>query len=249
MAVVPGPVYAIGDVHGRDDLLEAMLTAIEAEAGASPRIIFLGDIIDRGPDSRRAMELVRQTLARWPDARLILGNHEDFLLRFVSQRETRDTTYRNWLYNGAAETFRSYGIDPALPPDRSAALLRDDFGTHIAMLRDAEFLIGHGTFIFVHAGIDPAIGLDRQDPDTTRWIRDDFLCFGGPLPKTIVHGHTQTRSGRPEIHANRIGIDTGAYRTGRLTCAVLQAEEPDIRFLATREVSGDIVVEDIQPVL
>lgn len=249
MTVASGPVYAIGDIHGRDDLLEAMLAAIEAEAGTSPRIVFLGDIIDRGPDSRRALDLVQQTLDRWPDSRLILGNHEDYFLRFVSQPESRDTTYRNWLYNGAAETFRSYGIDPALPPDRSAALLRQDFGAHIAMLRNAEFLIRHGAFIFVHAGIDPLVGLDRQDPDTTRWIRDDFLCFDEPLPKTIVHGHTQTRSGRPEIHANRIGIDTGAYRTGRLTCAVVQAEVRDIRFLATREVSGNIVVEDIQPVV
>ncbi len=244
----PGPVYVIGDVHGRDDLLEAMLVAIEADAAALPQIVFLGDIVDRGPDSRRAMELVLQTLDKWPDSRLILGNHEDYFLRFVSESETRDTTFQNWLYNGAAETFRSYGIDPALPPDRAAALLQERFGAHIAMLRNAEFLIEHGAFAFVHAGIDPVIELKRQDPNTTRWIRGDFLRFEGPLPKTIVHGHTQTRSGRPEIHGNRIGIDTGAYRTGRLTCVVVGEGAQDIRFLATREVDGDILVRDIQPV-
>lgn len=248
MTALPGPVYAVGDIHGRDDLLEAMLAAIEADAGASPRVIFLGDVIDRGPDSRRALDLVAETLARWPDSQLILGNHEDFLLRFVCRPESRDRTFRNWLYNGAAETFRSYGIDPALPTDRAAALFEQRFGAHIDMLRNAEYLIEHGAFIFVHAGIDPAVGLDHQDPNTTRWIRDEFLLFDGPLPKTIVHGHTQTVSDRPEVHANRIGIDTGAYRTGRLTCAVVRAEARDVRFLATREADGDIVVEDIQPV-
>ena len=133
-------------------------------------------------------------------------------------------------------------------PTALAALFQERFGTHITLLRNAEFLIEYGAFAFVHAGIDPCIELNRQDPNTTRWIRGDFLRFEGPLPKTIVHGHTQTRSGRPEIHANRIGIDTGAYRTGRLTCAVVGADLQDIRFLATRELDGDLLVKEIHPV-
>lgn len=248
MTELHGPVYAIGDVHGRDDLLEAMLTAVERDAAAPPRIVFLGDIIDRGPDSRRAMDLVLEALTSWPASRLILGNHEEFFLKFVTEPESRDRTFRNWLYNGAGETFRSYGIDPAMPYDEAAARFEAQFGIHVAMLKNAGFLVEQDSFAFVHAGIDPTLGLHSQDPYTTRWIRDEFLNFAGPLAKTIVHGHTQTVSGRPEVYPNRICIDTGAYRTGRLTCLIVEEGGQNLRFFGTRETAGGVVVEEIRPV-
>lgn len=243
-----GILYAIGDVHGRADLLQALLAAIAADAaahGTAPRAVFLGDIIDRGPESRRAMELVIDTLARWSGSRLILGNHEEFLLGVVNDPGNARTTHLNWLYNGGAETLASYGIAPDLPPPEIAAAMRGRYPVHVATLEAADFLVVHGDLAFVHGGIDPAVPLEAQDPRRTRWIREEFLGHCGRLQKTVVHGHTPTASALPEVHANRIALDTGAVFTGHLTAAAISAGE--IRFLATDDHGGRIEVEEVRP--
>lgn len=239
--------YAIGDVHGRRDLLAALLAAIRDDAGArAARIVFLGDIIDRGPESRGALDLVIAALGEFPGSRLILGNHEEFLLRFVESDEERMAVASRWLANGGRATLSVYGMDESEPIDSLAERFARDFPAHVAALRAAEWKVETGTHIFVHAGIDPALPLARQDPRTTRWIRDEFLRYSGPLPKTVVHGHTVTDSFLPEIHGNRIALDTGAVISGHLTCAVFDGEAPP-KFLATDDHGASIEVSEIRP--
>lgn len=242
-------IYAIGDVHGRLDLLLALLSAIDTDIGGgngrNGRIVFLGDIIDRGPDSRHCLDLVIRTLDTRPGARLVLGNHEDFLLAFVDAAHDRDTVLRRWLMNGGAETLRSYGLDDTGDVDRVARHLADTHPDHVAALRAAAWKVETPRHVFVHGGIDPDLSLADQDPVNTRWIREKFLSFNGPLPKIVVHGHTVTVSGLPEIHDNRIALDTGAVNTGHLTCGIFDGDAPP-RFLATEEARGKIAVGEVR---
>lgn len=241
--------YAIGDVHGRRDLLEALLTAIgEDAAGRDARIVFLGDIIDRGPESRQCLDLVIRTLEACPGSRLILGNHEEFMLTFLDAAtpEDRQAAARRWLHNGGTETLYSYGFAKTDALDEIASELGAGFPTHIAALRDAGWMVETATHVFVHGGIDPDFPLDRQDPVTTRWIRDRFLSFRGPLQKIVVHGHTMTQSSLPELHRNRIALDTGAVRSGHLTCAVFDGDAPP-RFLATDDQGPEVEVCAVRP--
>jgi len=216
--------YAIGDVHGRADLLERMLDQIQTDAdqrAAEYRIIFLGDIIDRGPDSRRAMDLVHATLNASPDSRLILGNHEEYLLRVLDCSEESQETAHNWIKHGGYQTLDSYGLVDC----RSIQHLAEEFGRrfaqHLEMMRKADSIIIDGNYAFVHAGIKPGVPLAEQDEVISRWIRGDFLNHTAAHEKIIVHGHTITASQRPEIYANRIALDTGAYATGVLSAAVI----------------------------
>ena len=241
--------YAIGDVHGRRDLLTELLAAIHADAGdRDARIIFLGDIIDRGPESRQCLDLVTGTLETYPGSRLILGNHEEFLLTFLDagSSEARETAARRWLPNGGAETLRSYGFEDTGDLDRVAHQLTRNHPGHIAALRDAGWMAETDGQFFVHGGIDPHRALGEQDPTTTRWIREKFLKFPGPLPKTVVHGHTMTESSLPERHANRIALDTGAVHSGHLTCGIFN-EGTEPRFLATDDHGAAIEVDEIRP--
>lgn len=243
--------YAIGDVHGRADLLDPLLSAIERDAwarGEEPRVIFLGDIIDRGPQSREAMDRVLEALADWPASRLILGNHEEFLLRFLGVEASADRTRVAdvWLRNGGVATLISYGFDPRQRIDTIAERFAERFPTHIEALMAAEHMAIAGDYVMVHGGIDPARGLAEQDPVTTRWIRDEFLDYSGPLPKTVVHGHTPTDTFAPEVWSNRIAVDTGAFHSGRLVCAVLCDGAP--RFIAAEEMDGTISTCPVEPV-
>jgi serine/threonine protein phosphatase 1 len=241
--------YAIGDVHGRRDLLEALLAAIDDESGDSnDRIVFLGDIIDRGPESRQCLDLVVQTLETRPGSRLILGNHEEFMLAFLDAAtpDDRQAAARRWLPNGGAETLRSYGFAQTGPLDDIAGSLAAGFPAHIAALRNAGWMVETGGYVLVHGGIDPDLPLAAQDPVTTRWIRDRFLKFHGRLEKTVVHGHTMTESSLPELHGNRIALDTGAVRSGHLTCAVLDGDAAP-RFLATDDHGRRVEVSEIRP--
>jgi serine/threonine protein phosphatase 1 len=227
--------YAVGDVHGRLDLLTEALDAIRADLETHPIerafVVFLGDLIDRGPASREIVEMLRT--ADWAGINpvFLLGNHEEALL--ASYDGDLDAL-RNWMGFGGAETAQSYGISPVL-------LLKGDwFGFHRALraaipAEHVEFIrgfydqFGLGDYLFVHAGVRPGVDISRQDPRDLRWIRDEFLRSDADFGKVVVHGHTICEA--PEERANRIGIDTGAYRTGHLT--TLRLEGAARRFTAT----------------
>ncbi len=233
-------VYAVGDIHGRADLLDDLLTIIAEDAGVRPRparpmLVFLGDYIDRGPDSAG---VVARLLAGPPKAgplagsgwMALRGNHEDTMLRFLDDPSAGPA----WFRNGGLETIRSYagplpdgaGMAPAALRDRLDAALPEDHRRFLAQLPVAH---AEGDYLFVHAGLRPGVAIADQDPADLMWIRDDFIHSAAQFGKMVVHGHTIAPV--PEIRANRIGIDTGAYRTGRLTALVL--EGTDRRFLAT----------------
>lgn len=243
-------IYAIGDVHGRRDLLEELLAAIERDAqacGATPRIVFLGDIVDRGPESRQALDLVIATLGKHPGSRLILGNHEEFLLRFLDQPEDRERIARIWFANGGLETVASYGFSQRERIDTVATRFVVDFADHVQALRAADWKVETDRYCLVHGGIDPELPLADQDAETTRWIRNEFLDHAGPLEKTVVHGHTVTESFLPEVHPNRIAVDTGAVRSGHLTCAILGENDTEPRFLATDDSGTRVKVTEVRP--
>jgi len=227
--------YAIGDIHGRLDLLENLLEMVETDIAAQPParnfIIFLGDLIDRGPDSAAVVERLRTY--KPADARPIFlsGNHEEIMLRVLDGDED---LLRNWLKFGGAECAESYGLD-------SDALRRLDGKSAIELLRGKiprehrHFLEGFadtfrfGDYLFVHAGIRPGVGLEEQDRHDLRWIREPFLTDIKEHGFMVVHGHTIVD--RVEERPNRIAIDTGAYRSGVLTCLVI--EDHERRYLAT----------------
>jgi serine/threonine protein phosphatase 1 len=226
-------IYAIGDVHGRLDKLVALEAQIAAHAAASPpppdaSVILLGDYIDRGPDSRGVVEhLLSRTLAGLP-TRCLLGNHEAALLEFLESPAIGPA----WLSFGGMATLASYGVtQPSQPVADRMEWLRQDLAgkiprTHLDFLRGLEHSIERGGFLFVHAGVRPGRGLDRQSLTDLLEIREPFLGHRGALPWRVVHGHTVTDA--PELLPHRIGIDTGAYASGRLTCAVIEGEGVDL---------------------
>lgn len=220
-------IYAIGDVHGRLDCLSRIEDSIARHEamlgdGQDAHVIFLGDYIDRGPSSRGVIEaLVPRTFAGL-SARHLLGNHEDAMLHFLaSPRDGSD-----WLHFGGTATLASYGvgtaasITPAQLPAVAKRLQERLPEAHIAFLRELELTILLGGFLFVHAGIRPGIALAKQTRRDLLNIRDPFLGADRPLPWRVVHGHTIVEAA--EITPTRISLDTGAYATGRLSCAVIE---------------------------
>ena len=217
-------VYAVGDVHGRLDLFEAMIAAIEADdAGCRPArttVILLGDLIDRGPDSAGVIAAARRW-SRRRAVRILLGNHEEMLLRALDS----DEVMRHFLRFGGRETVLSYLAEPdhyhraELAEARAlmeGSIPEDD----LDFIRSFEDSIAVGDYLFVHAGIDPETPLDAQRTGDLRWIREPFLSHPASFGAVVVHGHTITD--KPQIRHNRIGLDTGAYRSGRLTVLGLQ---------------------------
>jgi len=217
-------LYAIGDVHGRRDLLAEMHARIRAEIirdhPSDWRIIHLGDYVDRGPDSKGVLDLLLS--ARLADKRVLLlaGNHDTGFLEFLAHPLP---TGLFALYGGV-ETARSYGVDlrldePVLFRESSRALARAVPPAHVGLLSKLEYSCVFGDFFFCHAGIRPGIPLCEQDRMDLIWIRDAFLDWPHLHPKVIVHGHTPTPE--PEVMPNRVNVDTGACRTGRLTALVI----------------------------
>lgn len=227
-------VYAIGDVHGRCDLLEALLARIDAERAASARtvdhLILLGDLIDRGPDSRGVLDLVLARLAEDTTLTVLGGNHEAMLVTLL---EGDMWHLESWLHFGGEECATSYGLDPIAllaEPERAAERLRAAIpGAHQTLLRNLRDSVQVGDVLFAHAGIRPGVAIDAQDPQDLRWIRLPFLRSTADHGVLVVHGHTVV--GEPEVHPNRIAIDTGASATGRLTALCLDGN--DRRFLDT----------------
>lgn len=221
--------YAIGDIHGRLDLLDDIIGRIEADIAARERrktfIVFLGDLIDRGPDSAGVVERLRNYRPEYARPIFLAGNHEEVLLTIL---EGQPKILPSWLEFGGAECAASYGIDPGL-------LRRLDERRAIALLRDkiprshTEFLAGFGDtfrfgdYLFVHAGIRPGLSLEDQDRKDLRWIREPFLSEAADHGFIVVHGHTIVD--QVEERRNRIGLDTGAYRSGILTALAIEEEE------------------------
>jgi serine/threonine protein phosphatase 1 len=215
-------VYAIGDIHGRFDLLQAMAERIEADLRAAPVPrsveIFLGDYVDRGPQSRDVVEWLIETPPLTDERICLLGNHEDMLLHALA--DPSEVTL--WLYNGGEATLASYGVQfvPASLAALHATCVAAIPPSHHAFLaglpRSAEF----GSYLFVHAGVDPDRPLNDQDPQDLVWIREPFLSSDADFGRIVVHGHTPVDA--PDIRSNHINIDTGAVFSGRLTCLVLE---------------------------
>jgi len=224
-AMPPGQrVYAMGDIHGRLDLFAALVEAIEADDAANTpaetTVILLGDLVDRGPDSAGVVALARDWQQR-RRVRILAGNHEEMFLRGFRDIET----FRHFLRHGGRETVLSYGVDkPAFAHatlEQAQDMMRVAVPPEdIAFLTDFEEMIAVGDYLFVHAGIDPRVPLDQQRPHDLRWIREPFLSHPEAHGPVVVHGHTISEW--PEDCGNRIGIDTGAFMTGRLTALVLE---------------------------
>ena len=213
--------YAVGDIHGRLDLLETLLELIERDLAARPArktyLIFLGDLIDRGPDSRGVIErLVANPL---PDVTQIylMGNHEEVLLRVLKGEEG---ILWNWLRFGGAQCLESYGLNPAQfaqmrEADALQVIRQAIPDTHLRFLEGFADTFSFGDYVFVHAGLRPGVALDEQRRQDLRWIREPFLTDRGSFDQVVVHGHTIVQS--VEEYGSRIAIDTGAYRSGVLT--------------------------------
>lgn len=229
-------LFAIGDIHGRNDLLGRMLEIIEADLATSrtetARIIFLGDYVDRGLESAGVIErLARGTMPGGAEAVFLRGNHEQAMLDFMADPAGGSA----WLRFGGVETLLSYGVhappggtdDPGHLADLAAALADSLPAAHLDFLHATRTSHAEAGWFFTHAGIRPGVALDAQAPDDLLWIRQDFLDSPRDHGAIIVHGHTITAE--PDVQENRIGIDTGAYMSGRLTCLVV--EETGIRFL------------------
>jgi serine/threonine protein phosphatase 1 len=228
-------VYAVGDIHGRHDLLLALIRQICQHALESPAaensLLFVGDYVDRGEASKDVIELLLTLdLPGWQKI-FLRGNHDQSVLNFLEDYKF----YRVWRGYGAQETLLSYGVTPPRFDDDSAfARTRDEFAeklpaTHLAFLNGLRYFHVEGDYLFVHAGLRPGIALDKQSQEDMLWIRDDFLFSREVFAKYVVHGHTPGTN--PVRLKNRICIDTGAYVTGRLTAVVL--EDDSCSFLTT----------------
>lgn len=223
-------VYAIGDVHGRLDLLTAMHARIAADAirrGGDWRIVHLGDYVDRGPDSRGVLDLLASRTAA--DGRVIAlaGNHDTGFLDFL---ENPDPHGLFALYGGV-ETARSYGValdlhDAAAFRLACRALDAAVPDSHKTFLGNLKRSVGFGDFFFCHAGIRPGVSLDAQDPQDLIWIRGDFHRHEELYPKVVVHGHTPVRE--TEILPNRVNLDTGAFASGQLTALVIDGADKQL---------------------
>jgi serine/threonine protein phosphatase 1 len=237
-------VYAVGDVHGRYDLLKVMLARIADDAFQSaprqrPVLVFCGDYIDRGPQSFEVLEALVWLRTRGDfDLHLLKGNHEQALLDFLE--EPRGGA--DWMQYGGIETLAAYGVRPPAPGSDEAELMRarNEFlarlpASHLHLLQSLELMIVVGDYAFVHAGLRPGTSLDQQTEEDLLWIREAFTQAPGPFEKIIVHGHSWV-SDRPQILPHRIGLDTGAYLTGVLTAARLQDGELSV---LQSEASGD----------
>ncbi len=237
-------VYAIGDVHGRLDCLEDLLARIDADPGRGERhvtLVFLGDLIDRGPDSRGVVERVMALCAASDDVHCLCGNHEELLLEAAAGARQALGIFNR---AGGRETMLSYGVDDAIYEREDLKgvqrlILEHVPPEHLDFLRALPDKVVVDDYVMVHAGIRPGVALDAQKASDLRWIRSPFLEHGGRHERFVIHGHTVTDE--PDVRPNRIGIDTGAYRTGRLTALVLEGDSHRFLTTACPEGSGTSV--------
>ncbi|MBE5074609.1 serine/threonine protein phosphatase [Erythrobacteraceae bacterium E2-1 Yellow Sea] len=219
--------YVIGDIHGRLDLFDALIGAIEADdaslGAADTTVVLLGDLVDRGAESAGVLQRAREWQGQ-RKIRILIGNHEEMFLQSFEDKEV----LRHFLKHGGRETILSFGLPKkqfnSLSIDQLFETLQTLVPTKIRQfLAASEDMIVAGDYLFVHAGIDPTLPLDQQRRSDYLWIRERFLRHSGPLPKVVVHGHTIFDE--VEDRGTRIGIDTGAFRTGILTALVLEGSD------------------------
>lgn len=226
-------LYAVGDIHGRADLLARLEKRIvadwQARGAGGGLLIFLGDYIDRGAQSR---EVIERLISGFPlPAAHLRGNHEQTLLDFLDDPDVGEM----WRRNGGMETLASYGVPVGEVSvgrgfERAARELRARMPTaHLDFLNGLETSLQVGRYFFCHAGVRPGVPLDAQAADDLMWIREPFIMSREDFGKVVVHGHTPVET--PELLPNRINIDTGAFLTGKLTCLVIDGEET--RFITT----------------
>lgn len=216
------PLYVIGDIHGCLDLLDRLIEAIYRDAGergTESLTVTVGDYIDRGPDSRGVID--RLMANPFPGRYVALkGNHEAMMESFLADPSLGGL----WQYNGGLETLHSFGVRMTRDWNnfvRAADALRAAFTPEESrFLASLRLSLTAGRYFICHAGVRPGVPLDQQSEEDLLWIRDEFLCSEMDFGKIVVHGHTP--SPEPEVMPNRINVDTGAFASGRLTCAVLE---------------------------
>ena len=227
-------IYAVGDVHGRADLLAELHKLIAKDAGKAAEsrrvIVYLGDYVDRGPDSAGVIDRLIDSPLEGFEQVFLMGNHEQFFLDFLADPAIGP----QWVSNGGDATLSSYGVDVAAgeAADMAAvsALLQKKMpAEHRAFLEELAVSHCEGDYFFVHAGIRPGVPLSQQSEDDLLWIREPFLDSADAREFVVVHGHSPVEA--PEVHDNRIAVDTGAVWSGRLTAAVLH--EQDQSFIHT----------------
>jgi serine/threonine protein phosphatase 1 len=224
-------IYAIGDIHGRYDLLKALTALILDDwkahgEGRRPLLIFCGDYVDRGPDSAAVVEALIWMQQRGDiQACFLKGNHEAALMRFLDN----PTDSAGWFRFGGVETLQSYGVAAPAPENPAACLraraqlLQRMPSSHLHFFERLELMLVVGDYAFVHAGVQPGVDLRGQREEDLLWIRQEFLEDEGPFEKVIVHGHSWTDD-KPQFLPHRIGVDTGAYSTGVLSAIRLDGE-------------------------
>ncbi len=222
-------VYVIGDIHGRADLLGKMHELIAADIDERPARstieIYIGDYIDRGPDSRAVVETLSASAPLCDRRICLMGNHEQIFLDFIADPRV----ISSWMSLGGAETLLSYGVrsrinaQPEEIEETHSALLARLPTTHQKFIRELQLSYSFGPYFFVHAGVRPGVPLDKQNSEDLLWIREPFLSSTKNFGAVVVHGHTPGE--QPVVLPNRICVDTGAYVTGVLTCLVLQGKE------------------------
>lgn len=232
-------IYAIGDIHGRNDLLERLHARITHDArsiaaGVRPVVVYLGDYVDRGLHSREVIDLLLDHPLAGFEAHYLKGNHDQQLLDFLAV----PASGVNWMRYGGDATLYSYGVrfPKDQPREFHLKLMSDQLREviperHLAFFQALKLTHETGDYLFVHAGIHPEKRLEDQSADDMLWIREEFLESDVDLGRVVVHGHSVTDL--PEVRENRIGVDTGAVFSNRLSCLVLEGSRR--RFLSTRD--------------
>jgi serine/threonine protein phosphatase 1 len=222
-------IYAVGDIHGRADLLQRLTRRIDEHRASRPIArtieVYLGDYIDRGPSSRAVVDhLIGRSLNH--KSVFLKGNHEAFLMEFIKHPGMLEI----WREIGGLQTLTSYGISYGIgtPIETAAKTLSVALKaampqSHQAFFKKLKSSFSYGEYFFVHAGVRPGVALAKQSETDLLWIRDEFLAHDDDFGKIVVHGHTPVNE--PDLRSNRINIDTGAYATERLTCVTLEKNE------------------------
>ncbi len=223
-------IYAIGDIHGRLDLLSQLIDLIKNDRSKrkikTASLVLLGDYVDRGKESKQVIDYILSLKQDDFDVHCIKGNHEQLLLNFYHDSSDAEI----WFNNGGKDTLQSYGVNV----EQDLPHIHDDFierlpNKHLKFFQSLSTPKVIGDYCFVHAGIRPEVPLEEQEEHDLLWIRDEFLTSSTLHEKIVIHGHSITSE--PDVQTNRIGIDTGAFYTNKLTCLVLGGRKP--RFLQT----------------